>query len=111
MAVPVPTSNDVFSWKFLLRRLARSFRHRAPTDGFLGEGFMIFMCFVKFTALYPQLLYRFGAVYTWPVNGYATWINRLAKLLDQGGATYISGNLLTTLTAMCNNLDESRYTT
>jgi len=109
MAVPLPASNDVASWKTLLKRLARSFRHRAPSTGFFGEGFLIWICCMKFISIYPQLFYRFGNIFYWPVNGYATWINNLAKVLAQGGATHIDGDLLTALTMLCNSLDASRY--
>jgi hypothetical protein len=108
MAVPLPASNEVASWQALMRRLARSFRHRAAAG---MEGWYIFMSYMKFTVAYPQLRYRFGSIATWPVNGYATWLNVLAKVLKQGGATYLHGDLLTALTTMCNNLNESRYTT
>jgi hypothetical protein len=109
MAVPLPASNDVASWKTLLKRLARSFRHRAPSRGVFGEGFLIWMCCMKFINLYPQLLYRFGNIFYWPVNGYATWINNLAKVFSQSGATQVEGDLLIALQTLCHNIDASRY--
>ncbi len=108
MAVPFPASNDVVSWKTHLKRLARSFRHRQPTAGIAGENFLIFMCVVKFVAVYPQLSYRFQ-FFAWPVNGYSTWINTLAKVLAQGGATQITGDLLSAFETLCLGCDASRY--
>ena len=107
MAVPLPVSNDTASWKFLARRLARSFRHRAPTA---AETSLMGNVFGAFIATYPQYLYRFFPVTQWPPNGYAYWCNRFSRLIGQVD-THVSGHLLTDLTTLCNNLDASRYTT
>jgi hypothetical protein len=107
MAVPLPVSNDTASWKFLSRRLARSFRHRAPTA---AERLLMGNVFSAFVVAYPQYLYRFFPVSQWPYNGYAYWFNKFSHLVGQVD-THVSGHLLTDLTNLCNGLDTSRYTT
>jgi hypothetical protein len=108
MAVPVPVSNDVNSWKFLLRRLSRSFKHRTPT---VGEMALIAPCLSAFVDAYPQLLYRFMPLASYPPGGYAFWFRKLSQVLAQGGATRMTGTLLTKLTDLCSGLNVSRYTT
>jgi hypothetical protein len=108
MAVPLPVSNDIASWKFLSRRLARSFRHRAPTA---AEMLLMGDVFQEFVWAYPQYLYRFYPLPpVWPYNGYAYWCNKFSHIIGQVD-THISGDLLIALTNLCNGLDASRYTT
>ena len=104
--VPVPANNDINSWKTLLRRLARSFRHRYPTA---DERALMGSCFGEFLKAYPQILYKWFPNTSWPANGYATYFHKASQCLKTGGATQISGDLLVALTALCNGLGENRY--
>jgi hypothetical protein len=108
MAFPTPIEDNVNTWKTLLRRLARSFKHRPPTS----EEIALFMpCISTFLAVYPQLLYRFSPVTGYPPGGYGYWFIKFAHILAQGGMTYARGALHTALNNLCAGLDESRYTT
>ena len=105
-SVPVPTHNDINSWKTLLRRLARSFRHRYPTP---DETALMGDCFMSFTIAYPQVMYKWFPNTSWAANGYATWFHKASQCIKTGGATEIKGDLLVSLTALCNGLSASRY--
>ena len=107
MAVPLPISNNINNWKTLLRRLARSFRHRAPTG---AEIALLGPCFSAFVAMYPQFLYRLFPITNYPPGGYAYWCSKFAHVIGQVD-TSVHGALLVALTNACNGFSASRYTT
>ena len=51
-SVPYPTSNSVYDWKFLLKRVARSFRNRLAST---AEAALILSAVSAFIADYPLL--------------------------------------------------------
>jgi hypothetical protein len=101
--VPIPADNACMSWKFLLKRLARSFRARPATT---VENSLIVACVNAYSSAYSWYAYAFLGKWS-SGRKMAT----LAKLMDNIDVTHpLDAGLETALDNLCNGLDIKRYT-
>jgi len=101
--VPIPADNACMSWKFLLKRLARSFRTRPATT---AENNLIVAAVSAYGAAYSWYAYEFFGKWS---SGRK--MSTLAKLMDNIDVTKpLNAGLETALDNLCNGLDIKRYT-